>query len=128
MTVTNIRQTMEQPVAEGGTAYLGWNFKDQTGAVLLLTQIGTVTWTHYNEATGLVINARSNVDIKNNNGGTVHATSGAGTLIVPPADNIIVVAGVPSEWHVAFIRWTYNGGAGVGEKEIVFRVQNMLMV
>lgn len=114
-----------KPVDEGESCLIGWTFKDENGVPVTLAQLGTLTWTHYNESTGLVINNRTAVDIKNVNGGTYHATSGRGTLTIPPADNIIVIPNV-SEWHVAFIKGTYNGGAGVVEEEIAFRVMNLV--
>lgn len=122
---TSIRQNMAQPVAEGASAHLSWKAIDHLKNPIPLAGLGTLTWSHYNEATGLIINGRTDIDIKNANGGTVHATTGECTLVIPPADNIIIVPS-PSEWHVAFLRWTYNGGAGVGEKEIAFRIVNTL--
>lgn len=128
MPTINIRQTMQQEVAEGAIALLSWDLKDEAGVVIPLASLQTIVWTHYNDADGAIIHARTAVDIKNANGGTVHATSGACTLTVTPLDNVMVDATKRREWHVAFIKWTYNGGLGVGEKEIAFPVVNLSKV
>jgi hypothetical protein len=122
MPTINIRQTMAQPVAESGSALLTWNLVDELGAPILLTQVGTARLWLYDEDSGAIVNGRSNVDIKNLNGGTIHATSGACTLAITPLDSVLLDQASAAEWKVSFIRVTYNGGAGVVEKEIAFRV------
>jgi hypothetical protein len=122
MPTINIRQTMAQPVAESGSALLTWNLVDELGAPIQLTQVGTARYWLYDEDTGSVVNSRSNVDIKNLNGGSIHATTGACTLGITPLDSELLDQASAAEWKVAFVRITYNGGAGVVEKEIAFRV------
>jgi hypothetical protein len=128
MPTINIRQTMAQEVAEGGSALLSWTLNDELGVPVPLTGLQTLVWTHYNESDGAIVNARNAVNIKNLNGGTVQATSGACTLILTPADNVILDSTKRSEWHVAYIKGTYNAGAGVVEKEVAIRVVNLSKV
>jgi hypothetical protein len=126
--MTAIREYMEQEVAEGGSGLITATLKDAAGAAVTLAQLGTLQLWLYDDSTKAAINAKVGTDIKNANGGTVHATSGLLTLTLAPADNPLVTAGKLAEWHVAFVKWTYDGGAGVGEKEIVFKVVNLTKV
>lgn len=122
---TPIRETMTQEVAEGGSALLTFTLTTELGVPVTLAQLGTLTLTLYNRADEVIINLKDETNIKNTNGGTVAATSGACTLALEPDDNPIVDATRRIETHVALIRGTYNGGAGVVSKEIMFRVRNL---
>jgi hypothetical protein len=123
-----VREIMAQEVAELSSALLTWTLEDETGAPVILTNLATLTWTLTNEATGLTINSRTGVNIKNLNGGTVHATTGACTLVLTPNDNALIDPTRSSERHIAFLKGTYNGGAGVVEKEIVYTVRSLVQV
>jgi hypothetical protein len=127
---TPIRERMTQEVAEGGSALLSWTLTDESTppVPITLAQIGTAQWWHYDEASGSIVNGRTAVDIKNANGGTIASTSGACTLKVTPADNAMVDITKRSEWRIAFVRITYNGGAGVVEKEIAYKLINLLKI
>jgi hypothetical protein len=129
---TAVREYMRQSVAEGGSALLSFTLEDEAGAPVTLAALLSLKWWLFDEAAGAggakvrtTINGRADVDIKNTNGGTVHATSGACTLAISPADNAIVDPTASAETHVAFIKGIYNGGAGVVEKEIAFRCINL---
>ena len=130
--MTTIRETMPQEVAEGGSALITGYFEDELGAYIALAGIGTVRLWLYNDATGLVINSKTNVDIKNANNGTVAEVVEAGvtrtkfTLRLLPADNPIVDSTKRVETHVAAVETTYNGGAGTVVKEVLFRVRSTL--
>lgn len=125
---TPIIEIMDQEVGEGGSALLTFNLVTETGVPVTLAQLGTLTLKLYNKRTQAIINSKSATDIKNANGGTVHASTGAGTLQLLPADNPIIDATQRLETHVAFIKGTYNGGAGVVEKSIQFRVRNIALI
>ena len=121
---TPVREYLDQEIAEGGNGLLSFNLVDEFGAPVTLAQVGTAELWLFDESTGTTINSKSATNIKNVNGGTIHATSGACTLNLAPADNPIVTAGSRREWHVAGLRITYNGGAGVVPKELAFEVVN----
>lgn len=121
--MTAIRENMREEVAEGGSCRLTGTLTDEAGAPVTLAGLQTLKLWLYDADTGTPISvARTNQDIKNANGGTVGATDGSFSLALGPADNVLMDATKRAEWHVAFVKWTYNGGAGVGEKEIAFRV------
>lgn len=126
--MSTIRELMTQEVGEGGSALLTFNLVTELEVPVTLAQLGTLRLWLYNNADGAVINNKSNVDIKNLNGGTVHATSGACTLALGPLDNVIVDPALRRERHVARIIGTYNGGAGVVVKEILFNCVNLTAV
>lgn len=122
-----IQEIMAQEVAEGGSALLSWNLVTEAGVPVTLAQLTSLTLKLYNRADLAIINGKTATDIKNTNGGTVHATTGACTLALAPADNPIINASRRLETHVALIRGTYNGGVGVVAKEIAFRVRNLAL-
>jgi hypothetical protein len=125
--MTEVREWMQQAVPEGGSAILTAYFEDENGAQIPLAGIGTVSLWLDNQDTGVTINSRSAVNIKNANGGTVVETGGRTklTFTLTPADNVLVDATAKREWHIATISATYNGGAGVVRKEILFHVVNL---
>lgn len=122
MTVTNIRENLKQAIPEGGTARLTFNLKDDAGGAIPLAAIQTLRLWLYDEESVTILNTRTNVDILNANGGTVGATDGAASFRLTAADNLLYNPAKDTEWHVCFFRWTFNGGADIGEREIAFRV------
>jgi hypothetical protein len=123
-----VRITMREEVPEGGSCLLSWTLEDEAGAPVPLSSLQTLTWTHYNEADGSIVNSRNAINIKNTAGGTVGATDGKCTLQVTPADNVIVDSTSRAEWRVAFVKGTANSGALVVEKEIAYKVKNLSRV
>ena len=122
-----VREYLEQDVAEGGSALLTFNLVTELDVPVTLAQVGTLQFWLFNDATGIAINGKTAIDIKNANGGTVHATTGACTLALAPADNPIVTPGNRSEVHIAYIKCVANGGALVINKEIAFTVRNLVI-
>lgn len=125
---TPIRQTMAQEVAEGGSALLTGTFKDELGNPVPLVSIGTVQLWLYDEASDAAINGKTATNIKNASGGTIGATDGSLSLVLGPLDNPILDATKRRERHIAFVKATYNGGAGVVEAEAVISVRNLSRV
>ena len=122
------RITLQDVFDEKKTAKITATLNDEDGDALALANVDTLILTLYEEATETIINSRSGSDIKNTDGGTLHATSGAFTLTLAPDDMAIVQTDRNKEWHVALIEWTYNSGADDGGKEIAFQVQNLVKV
>lgn len=122
---TPIREIMRQEIAEGGSALLTATLLDEAGAAVPLASLGTLTLTLYDESSDAIINLRDGTNIKNANGGTVHATDGSFSLLLGPDDNPITDPTKRAERHIALIIGTYNGGANVVTKEISITVRNL---
>lgn len=118
-----------EEVAEGTTfIFKDGVIKDEAGTVIALADLATVKlWLYKRETPSVFINTRSGQDIKNLNGGTIHATSGAFTLTLGPADNVLSSQAVDREQHEALIEYTYNGGASKGRVIWRFWVVNLLV-
>lgn len=109
-----------QPIAfvvieinEHNVARITGTLLDEAGDPVPLVALNTVTLTLYDKASDTIINLRDGQDIKNNNGGTIEATSGAFTLLLGSADNVIVNTALVApqiETHVALIRATWGSG------------------
>lgn len=99
-------------VNESSAAQYQTTLKDQTGTVIPASAISGLTLTLYDALTGTVVNSRSAQDVKNTNGGTLHATSGLFTMTFAAADNPIVTATEAEEHHVAVFEATVSGGGG----------------
>lgn len=130
---TNIRQTMAQEVGEGGNAVLTCYFEDgATPPVYIpVAGISSVKFWLDNLADGATINSKSDVEVKNANGGTLAEVTEAGvtrtklTLLLAPADNPIVDSTRLAEWHLGTLKGFYNGGAGMVPKEFIVKVVAM---
>jgi hypothetical protein len=126
-----VQEWMQDGIPEGGSALLTAYFVDENGDQIPLGGIGTVQLWLDNMEDGATINGRTAVNIKNANGGTVAEVTEDGvartklTFTLTPADNVRVNTTADREWHIATISATYNGGAGVVRKEIVFHVVDL---
>ena len=121
------RETLSKIYAEKKTGELNATITKRNGTTPVpLANLDAVTLTLYEESGGDIINSRSAVDIKNANGGTVHATSGLLTLLLAPDDMAVLLSG-RYEMHIALIEWTYDT-TQKGGQEIAFRVQNFAKV
>lgn len=99
-------------VNEGNLAVISGTLTDETGAAVALASLSTLTLTLYDRASDAIINSRNAQSIKNVNGGTFHATSGAFTLTLSAADNVIVTPRAPGtfETHLGLIQATWSAG------------------
>lgn len=122
------RLLLPDEFAEKKTAKITATLNDEDGNALALASVNALTLTLYDELTGSIINSRNGADIKNTGGGTLHATSGAFTLTLAPADMAINDTARDDEVHVALVEWTYNASADAGGKEIRFKILNLLKV
>lgn len=121
------RTTFTDAVAEKSTFRLTGTLKDDEGVVIPSGDIAALTVTLYRMPSGSIINSRDGQDIKNANGGTIHATSGAWALVLSGLDNAIE-DGRGEETHQAQIKWTYNAGAKDGYHVFEFKIANLLKV
>lgn len=130
MTLLDLQQAPTDlgTINEGMSLYLTGSLQDHAGVVIPSAGVSTLKLWVTDEATGAVINGRSGVSILNTNGGTLHATSGAWTLLLRSADAPIVTPGTGYERHLVLVEWTYNGGADKGSKEMVVTVRNLSQV
>lgn len=121
-------KVFKQVVAEGTTcAFTGGQFVDEQGNNLNLADLGYVKLWLYNQATPAVfINSRNGGSILNANGGVISGT-GAFTLTLAPADNVLASQAVSEETHEALIEYTYNGGAAKARVILRFVVSNLLV-
>lgn len=127
MTTEHPRETLTKVYAEGQTGELTATITKKDGVTPVpLANLNAVTLTLFEEKTGVVINSRDAVDIKNANGGTVHGTSGLLTLVLS-SDDMAVLGTALFETHVAFIAWTYDS-TNTGGQEIAFLVRNLAKV
>ena len=114
--------------AEAKTAELTATITKKDGVTPVpLASLVEVTLTLFVEKDGAIINSRDSDDIKNANGGTVHATSGLLTLLLSPLDMAVLLTGQRFETHVALIEWKYDT-VEEGGQEIAFTVQNFAKV
>lgn len=120
------KTTISQSLPERKTARFTAVMKDETNTVVPGSSLNTLTLTLYNKKDLTVINSRNKHDILNTNGGTV-SSLGNLTLILDPADMIIVHIVNKQEVHVALIEWTYGAGRAGGH-EIEFTVDNLSLV
>ncbi len=112
-------------VSERGTLLISGTLKDETGAPIPLASLGTLLLTVYARdlAATPIVNGINSVDIKNTGRGTVHATSGAFTLLLTDADLTIQDVTSSVEFHTAQIAGTY--GARTFKSLIDYAVENL---
>lgn len=121
------------PVTEGSSRELTATLKDHTGAAIPADSVSTLTATIKDLATGEVINSRDEQNVKNANGGTLDATSGAFALILGPDDNAIESTAPAARYHRRrlLLHATYtdsNGNAGAENQEIDWSVEDLAWV
>jgi len=122
------REQLTKIFAEAKTAEITATITKKDGVTPVpLASLVTVTLTLFVEKSGAIINSRNAVDIKNANGGTVHATSGLLTLLLSPLDMAVLLTGQRFETHIALIEWTYDT-VEAGGQEIAFTIQNFAKV
>lgn len=130
MSQTSLTVAQRVVPEEASFQYTGY-IKDETGTVIPLASLTTLTLTLYNKATGAIINSRNAQNVKNANNVTVHATSGLVTWSAKPADNPIIDTTLDAgetEEHVALFEWTYNSGADGGKHELSIYVRQLTKV
>lgn len=114
--------------AEAKTAEITATITKKDGVTPVpLVSLVDVTLTLFVEKGGAIINSRDAVDIKNANGGTIHATSGLLTLLLSPLDMAVLLTAQRFETHIALIEWKYDT-VEEGGQEIAFIVQNFVKV
>ncbi len=117
----------ETYIPEKTTQKLTFVVQDENEAAVGSGDITTLTVTLYDEATGTVINSRTDTDILNANGGTLDA-SGNGTWTMDPADNPII-NGKAYEAHIALFEWTFGiAGAKAGRQTVRLMVVDLAKV
>lgn len=109
--------------------------KDETGTVIPLSELATLTITLYNAevvepspTTGNIINSRNLENCKNLANVTFHATSGLLTWNIQALDNVIVNEELDTELHVARFDFTYGTPTKDGSHEVRLRVVNLRKV
>lgn len=122
-------------VKQNNSAIYTATLKDETGAVIPLTQVGSCTLTLYNieiaePATPAdnIINSRSDQNVKNVNNVTIHTSSGLLTWSIQPADNPIIDETKLTELHMARFDFSYGSPTKYGSHQVQLRVENLRKV
>lgn len=115
MSTTTAAQAAEIAVItvnEGNIALISGTLTDEAGDAVPLAAIATLTLTLYDADLDSIINSRNAQSILNTNGGTLHATTGAFTLTLSAADNVIVTTREAgrTETHYGLVEATWTGG------------------
>lgn len=98
---------VSRDVPQGNSCLLHFEIKDYDGTTAVsVANIVTATMSLYNHDTGLVINAREDVDVKNS-----IDTNGIFSHLLTGDDNQIQASGerLPHEKHVAVVTFTASG-------------------
>lgn len=117
----------ERRVEEKITARYKVILSDETGAVIPLSDMTTITLTLYDDYTGTIINSRNAQNVKNTNNVT-YTEAGLLTWTLQPNDNIIVSSDVRTnsyEKHIALFEFTWDSGAKAGKHELEFQVRQL---
>jgi hypothetical protein len=119
-----MRTTLRTEIDERTTPIYTATIKDAEGMPIPLAQITTLTLTLFDNATGSIINGRSNQDILNTNGVVVEGTSGKLTWTMSELDTTIGNTASFYESRIGQFVWTYGGGKR-GSHEILFTIRNL---
>jgi hypothetical protein len=112
-------------VNEQTTARYTAQIVDETGAALPAASLSTLKLTVYDQASGSVLNSRSQQNVLNANGVTVDS-SGNLVWVMDPADNAIVGTR-ELEAHIALFEWTW-ASTKAGRHEVPILVLNLAKV
>jgi hypothetical protein len=125
MSCSDCPEPFELCVNEGSEKrYTSTLSEDEAGAdPVTLAQLTDIVVTLRDAETGDVINNRDAQSVKNQNGGTFHATSGLFTMTFDEDDNVIVTATARKEKHIATFLATW--ATGQHQWDVVVRVQNL---
>lgn len=126
MTLSNAERT----VNEQTTFLYTCTLKDESGVVIPLSAVSSLTITLYDEDTGAIINSRDGQNALNANNVTLHSTSGLLSWIAQPADNAIVTATRVAgsvEKHKVLFKWTW-ATSKKGNHELQILVRQMTKV
>ena len=127
MAIDRVRNVNEQ-----SSRTVSFTLKDNTGTVVPLTSIDTVTLTLYDMGTYApgaspavgILNSRDSQNVKNTNQVTIHATSGLVTWAMVPDDNIIVTPRRQIERHRAEFHFLTTTGVAL-DYEMEIEVKNL---
>lgn len=116
-------------INELNSAFVEFDVVDEQGNPVPLAAIATFTIDLFDDRTGAVINNRANLNIKNTNGGTYHATTGHATFTFESNDNPIIGAWSRGyrETHTARFTLTW-GSSGYWSGEVQLKVANLQRV
>lgn len=116
-------------IKEKQSLKLNFTIIDEDGNPITLANLNALTVTVWNKDTAAIINSRTNVDIKNANGGFFHATDGTGYWVMTPADAAVSssLAYEAEELHVVLFQYTYNTTKRGSQEHYVYveRVRNL---
>lgn len=117
----------ERRVEERSTARYVVTLKDETGVVIPLSALTTLTLTLYDVYTNTVINSRNDQNVKNTNN-VVYTEAGVLTWTLQPTDNVIVTSDVRTngyEDHIALFEYTWSSGSKAGKHELEIFVRQI---
>ena len=119
---------------EGESGDLTITLQDTSGTTIDASTVGTLTFTLFDQHSGIILNSRNDVSIKttagstsHSNGGTV-STAGIVTMRLDAADNAIQSTNRSRETHIARVKFTWSDGqttrTGITDK--AFTVANLV--
>lgn len=114
-------------VNEQSTAQYTGILKDETGASIPVANVGSLTLTLTNVATGAIINGRNAQDVLNQNQVTLDG-NGRLTYTLQPADTAIQDATNDYETHRATFICLFNAGAGKATWDVDILIRNLSQV
>lgn len=126
-----VAEFLAERVGELGSCTLSGYLVDSRGQDLTPADIGTMTVTLTDAASGDALNGRTAQDVKDTNGGTLSTEVVDGVprcrfdLVLAGDDHPIVDDDQQEEVHVATLRWTYGVDNTPGVKELSFAVLNL---
>ena len=114
------------PVPEESSVLVTGILADETGAPL--TTLDSLTATLFDRVTIRILNGRHEQSILNTNGGAFDPTTGRVTLLLTPADSIVVDQRSWTEEHILRLDFAFTPAGGpqrTGRYAMVLRVQNL---
>lgn len=118
------RIIISNDLPEQTSARLTGIVKDLAGVPIPGSAFDTFTATLYLKGAGTIVNAWDDVDILNENGGSIDE-NGLFTLDFDPEDMPMITANFTKETHAVLLTWTYNDGATTGRAEVLFPVHSL---
>ncbi len=110
------------PVFEGCSVTYKATILDETGTVL--GELGSLKVTLFDKTTGVICNKRRNQSILNENGGTFDDDTGILTLVLDPADTLIIDQTRQEEDRVMRFDYTYDEDK-TSHHAVILRVRNL---
>jgi hypothetical protein len=123
-----IRTWAPSEIAEKTSLQYTTTLTKETGATLTVSDLSSLTLTHYAlDETLTIINSVNGMDILNANLGTIDG-NGLLTITLRPADTAILVTANITEERILLIQGTYDAGLKATRHEVKYTIRNLAKV